>query len=310
LKTLTVVVADTGDFAQIAKYQPVDSTTNPTLLLQASQQAQYAHLVEGAVVYARQHAHDVKDRLALAVDKLAVNFGVEILKLVPGRVSTEIDSPLSFDADATVERAHRIVELYKEVGISSDRILLKIAATWEGLQAAKRLEAEGLHVNVTLLFAVVQAAAAGEANATLISPFCARISDYFKEKNKRSYDAPEDPGVLSVKQIYAYMKQYGYKTSVMGASFRNKEQVLELAGCDLLTVSPAILDDIQNTHTEVPTRITFGAQPITEKLKVDEKTFRRLLNDDEMAEFKLAEGIRRFNADLQKLETYLRAKLE
>lgn len=304
LKAHTVVVADTGDFEQIAKYTPQDATTNPSLLFAASQLPQYRALVDDAVAFGVQNGTTETEQVERALDKLAVNFGIEILKLIPGRVSTEIDARLSFDAEKTVERGRGIIQLYRDAGIDSDRILLKIASTWEGLQAARVLENEGLHVNMTLMFSHVQAMAAGEAGVTLISPFAGRITDWFKVKEKvDGFPAADDPGVKSVKFIYNYLKKHGYKTVVMGASFRNKEQVMELCGCDLLTVSPKLLGELQECTDAVPRRLSAEeAECDLPKTVLDEPTFRRLLNDDEMAHFKLAEGIRKFTVDLEKLE--------
>jgi len=312
LKKFTVVVADTGDFEQLVKFKPQDSTTNPSLIYTASQLPQYSKLVEDAVAYGKHHGTTIEEQTEKAMDKLAVNFGVEILKIVPGRVSTEIDARLSFDTEATVAKGRELIGLYKEVGIDKDRVLLKIASTWEGLQAAKQLEAEGLHCNMTLLFCVEQAAIAGEVGATLISPFAGRITDFFKLKDhKDSYPPHEDPGVLSVRAIYNYIHKFGYKTVVMGASFRTADQVKELAGCDLLTVSPQLLGELQASTTELVQKMSHDAsvaEPI-EKLHLTEGSFKFRLNDDEMASFKLAEGIRKFAADLVKLEANIKKLL-
>lgn len=311
LKQFTTVVADTGDFQSIQKYKPQDATTNPSLLYSAAALAQYQHLVDDAIKYGKAHGKTVDEQTNLAMDKLAVNFGVEILKIVPGRVSTEIDARLSFDTETTIKKAREIIALYKEAGISKDRILIKIASTWEGIQAAKELEKEGIHCNLTLLFSLVQAVACAEVGVTLISPFAGRITDYFKAKDKKdSYPPHEDPGVLSVGNIYNYFKKYGYKTVVMGASFRTKEQVIELAGCDLLTVSPQILEDLTKTTAKVERKLDPSKTHDVPKIKCDEKNFRWLMNEDEMATTKLAEGIRRFAADLDKLEKDVRKRVE
>jgi transaldolase len=304
-------VADTGDFECIVKYKPQDATTNPSLLLAASQLPQYHRLVEDAVEYGKAHGTTLDQQAEKALDKLAVNFGLEILKIVPGRVSTEIDARLSFDTDANVRKAKELIELYREAGIPSDRILLKIASTWEGLQAAKQLEAEGLHVNMTLLFCVEQAAVAGENGVTLISPFAGRITDFYKQKEGRNFAPTEDPGVKSVTNIYNYIHKFGYKTVVMGASFRTKEQVLELAGCDLLTISPQLLAELQSLDGHVERKLSpeTAANSDIPKLELDEKAFRFRLNENEMAEFKLSEGIRRFCADIVKLETEIKKRL-
>jgi len=310
-KKFTTVVADTGDFESIKKFKPQDSTTNPSLLYAASQLSQYKHLTEDAIDYGKKHGKTVEEQTLVALDKLAVNFGVEILKIVPGRVSTEIDARLSFDTETTIKKAKDIIALYKEAGIEKERILIKIASTWEGIQAAKQLEKEGIHCNLTLLFSLPQAIACAEAGVTLISPFAGRITDFYKKRdNKSSYAPSEDPGVVSVKIIYNYYKQFGYKTVVMGASFRNKEQVIELAGCDLLTVSPSILEEMANSNVEVVQKLDAKKTTPVEKIHVDEKTFRWLLNEDEMATEKLADGIRRFAADLKKLETDIKGKIQ
>jgi transaldolase len=311
LRKFTVVVADTGDFQLIQKYKPQDSTTNPSLLYSASQLSQYKNLVEDAISYGKKNGTEISEKVNLAIEKLAVNFGVEILKIVPGRVSTEIDARFSFDTETTIKKAKKIIDLYKEAGIDKERILIKIASTWEGIQAAKQLEKEGIHCNLTLLFSLVQAVACAEVGVTLISPFAGRITDFYKKRdNKDNYLPAEDPGVLSVKNIYNYYKKYGYKTVVMGASFRTKEQVLELAGCDYLTVSPQLLEELASSTIEVTQKL--GPHKIIDvpRIAADEKSFRWSLNEDEMAEQKLAEGIRKFAQDLVKLETELKKKLE
>jgi len=312
LKKYTTVVADTGDFEQLAKFKPQDSTTNPSLIYAASQLPQYSKLVADAVEYGKHHGSSLEEQTERALDKLAVNFGIEILKIVPGRVSTEIDARLSFDTSATVAKGKELIALYKEAGVDKERVLLKIASTWEGLQAAKQLEAEGLHCNMTLLFSVDQAAVAGEVGATLISPFAGRITDFFKQKEgKDSYPPHEDPGVVSVKAIYNYIHKFGYKTVVMGASFRTADQVKELAGCDLLTVSPQLLAELQSSDKEVLPKLTHEEAVGTaiEKRELNEGSFKFRLNDDEMASFKLAEGIRKFAADLVKLEANIKKLL-
>jgi len=322
------VVADTGDFEELKKYMPQDSTTNPSLLYQASQMPRYKHLLDDAVHYARERlgaGAGMDELIELTCDRLAVNFGYEILQIVPGRVSTEIDARLSFDTEATITKGRELIALYAERGISKDRILLKIASTWEGLQAAKVLEAEGLHVNMTLLFSVVQAHVAGEVKATLISPFAGRITDYYKNKEGRkdNYPPDEDPGVRSVKDIYNYMKKNGYATVVMGASFRTKDQVVALAGCDLLTVAPSLLEEMKNSNEHVEQKLYSGEEALprlgrkrkagSDQLSpdqpLDEKTFQWLMCEDEMASTKLSEGIRRFAADLRKLEEIVRKRL-
>jgi transaldolase len=311
LKKYTVVVADTGDFESMKKYKPQDSTTNPSLLYTAVHLSQYQHLVDDAIKYGKSKGKDVNEQTSIAMDKLAVNFGVEILKIVPGRVSTELDARLSFDTEASIKKAREIIALYKEMGIERERVLIKLASTWEGIQAAKVLEKEGIHCNLTLLFSLVQAVACAEGGITLISPFAGRITDFFKKRDgKASYVPSEDPGVVSVGNIFNYYKQYGYKTIVMGASFRTKEQVLELAGCDYLTIAPNLLEELQKSEVEVVRKLDASKTTPVERIVVDEKNFRWLLNEDDMATEKLSEGIRRFAADLKKLESEIRTKIE
>jgi len=311
LKKFTLVVADTGDFQSIKAFTPQDATTNPSLLLSASQLPQYQHLVEDALKYGSSKGNTIEEKVEITLDKLAVNFGLEILKIVPGRVSTEVDARLSFDTAANIKKARELIALYKDAGINKDRILIKIASTWEGIQAAKELEKEGIHCNLTLLFSLVQAALCAESGITLISPFAGRITDFFKAKDgKASYIPSEDPGVLSVQTIYNYYKHFGYKTVVMGASFRTKEQVMELAGCDYLTVSPQLLGELSNSNVEVVRKLDASKAKAVQKLDTCESNFRWLLNEDEMATAKLSEGIRRFAADLKKLESEIKKKLE
>jgi len=310
LKQYTTVVADTGDFESMKKYKPQDSTTNPSLLYTAVQLPQYKHLVDEAIQYGKSKGKSVDEQTQIAIDKMAVIFGTEILKIVPGRVSTELDARLSFDTQACIRKARDIIALYKEAGIDKERVLIKIASTWEGILAAKELEKEGIHCNLTLLFSLCQAIACAEAGITLISPFVGRITDFYKKRdNKSSYPAPEDPGVTSVQQIFNYYKQHGYKTIVMGASFRNKEQIIELAGCDFLTIAPALLEELSQAKVDVVRKLDPASVSKMDKINVDEKTFRWMLNEDEMATEKLAEGIRKFAADLKKLETEVKAKL-
>jgi len=318
LRKYTIVVADTGDFNTLAKYKPQDSTTNPSLIYNASRLPQYKPLVDDAILFAKKKAQgqSIERHLELALDRLSVNFGLEILKIVPGRVSTEIDARLSYDTQATVKKAKEIISMYKEAGIDTGkRVLVKIASTWEGLEAAKILEKEGIHVNMTLLFNLAQAAVAGENGVTLISPFVGRITDFFKEKQKVSgFPSAEDPGVVSVQKIYNYLKKFGYKTVIMGASFRNPEQISELSGCDLLTVSPQLLEALSNSTAPVPRKLDpqsanskyQGSSPT----KYDHKTFLWELSQDEMATMKLTEGIRNFAADLVKLENELRKQFQ
>jgi len=309
-KKFTTVVADTGDFQLIHKYKPQDSTTNPSLIYAASQLAPYKHLVEEAISYGKSKGKTHQEQVELSMDKLSVNFGAEILKIIPGRVSTEIDARLSFDTDANIKRARQIIGLYKEVGIDKERILIKIASTWEGIQAAKELEKEGIHCNLTLLFSLVQAASCAEANITLISPFAGRITDFYKKSlGKDSFSVTEDPGIISVKNIFNYYKQHGYKTVVMGASFRTKEQIIELAGCDFLTISPQLLEELASSNINVVKKLDHQVTTPSPKIPTDEKSFRWALNEDEMAESKLAEGIRKFAADLVKLENEVKKKI-
>lgn len=303
LKSYTTVVADTGDFASIKAFEPQDATTNPTLILKAVQMDAYSHLLEKAAKEAEAsglHGDALIDRI---IDHLLVLFGQEILEIIPGRVSTEVDARLSFDTEGTIDKARAIIHLYKEKGVDPDRVLIKIASTWEGLQAARVLENEGIHCNLTLLFSLVQAIEAGEGKITLISPFVGRILDWYKEKTKRDYGPSEDPGVQSVTQIYHYLKHYGYKTQVMGASFRNIGEIRELAGCDLLTISPNLLEELKNSTEPLERRLNEAwarKEPI-KRIEMDEKTFRWHMNADPMATAKLAEGIRNFAADTEKL---------
>jgi transaldolase len=307
LKKHTIVVADTGDFEAIEKYQPRDATTNPSLILKAAKETRYKHLIDDAINWAKKHS--TKDSLLNAVlHKIFVNFGLEILKVVPGRVSTEVDARLSFDAEASYDLARQYISLYEQAGIHKDRILIKLASTWEGIQACKRLEKEGIHCNMTLLFNKEQAIAAAEANATLISPFVGRIMDFQKKAEGRDViPVNEDKGVLSVTEIYNYYKKHGYKTQIMGASFRNVGEVLALAGCDLLTISPDLLEELSNIEGNVPKMLHIEKSHSTEckKIHVDEKAFRWALNEDAMATEKLSEGIRNFAKDTRTLETFL-----
>jgi transaldolase len=307
LKRFTKVVADTGDFATLKEYAPQDATTNPSLILKAATMPEYKHLVEKAVAETRQANLPASQRATHAVDYLLVLFGLEILKIVPGRVSTETDAILSFDADALVQKAHKFIELYEKNGISRDRVLIKIATTWEGVRAAEVLEREGIRCNMTLLFSLVQAVACAEAKAQLISPFVGRILDWFKKSTGRDYTPAEDPGVQSVQTIYAYYKKFGHDTEVMGASFRNVGEILELAGCDLLTISPALLGELKTSTAPVTRTLSpeSARSSGVERLRVDEKTFRWLMNEDAMATEKTAEGIRQFHADALKLEKFI-----
>ena len=309
LKTMTTVVADTGDFESISEYKPQDATTNPSLIYKAAQMPQYRELVEDAVLFGKERGGgESLSQAQWTMDKLAVNFGTEILKIVPGRVSTEIDARLSFDTEATIRRADGLVELYQQVGVDPSRqVLFKIASTWEGIRAAELLEARGLHCNLTLLFSFAQAAACSDAGVTLISPFVGRILDWYKNaQNVAGYPADEDPGVLSVTRIYNYYKRHGYGTVVMGASFRNVEEILELAGCDFLTISPSLLGELAATEGDVPRKLDPDRARAMDipKVSYDERAFRWDLNEDAMATEKLSEGIRLFAADAQRLEQF------
>jgi transaldolase len=296
LKQFTTVVADTGDFQSIKAYAPQDATTNPSLILKAVQKPEYRPLLEKAV--AESNSASVEE----IVDRLLIAFGVEILKFVPGRVSTEIDAALSFDTEATVAKGRELIALYEAAGIDRARVLIKIASTWEGIRAAEILEKDGIHCNLTLLFSLVQAVACAEAGVKLISPFVGRIYDWYKKSTGTDYQGADDPGVQSVKRIYQYYRTYGFDTEVMGASFRNTSQILELAGCDLLTISPDLLQKLADTEGTVERKLTAEAGADVERIAVDEKSFRFLLNEDAMATEKLAEGIRAFCADSAKLK--------
>lgn len=301
LKKFTTVVADTGDFASLKQFSPTDSTTNPSLIYAASQQPQYRRLVDEAIAFG-------KGKLSDTLDKVFVNFGLEILKIVPGRVSTEVDARLSFDLEGSLARARHIIALYEKAGIDRKRVLIKLASTWEGIKAAEILEKEGIHCNMTLLFSLAQAIACAEAHVTLISPFVGRILDWHKKnEGVASYPPQEDPGVKSVTTIFNYYKKFGYKTQIMGASFRNKEEILELAGCDLLTIAPSLLEELKTGKGTVAKKLDAAKakQAGIEKMHLDEKTFRYMLNDDAMATEKLAEGIRNFAKDIVKLEKIL-----
>jgi transaldolase len=309
LKAMTTVVADTGDFEAIAEYRPQDATTNPSLLYKAAKMPHYRELVEDAIVFGQGRDSDGTAQARWTMDKLAVNFGAEILKIVPGRVSTEIDARLSFDTEATIRRAEALMGLYEGVGVGPDRVLLKIASTWEGIRAAERLERQGLHCNLTLMFSFPQAVAAADAGATLISPFVGRILDWYKKADSvPGYPADEDPGVQSVTRIFNYYKRHGYKTVVMGASFRNIDEILELAGCDYLTIAPALLGELASTEGEIIRKLDpdkARAMAIV-RVSFDEAAFRWGLNEDAMATEKLAEGIRLFAADTVRLEQFAR----
>lgn len=300
--TGTVIVTDTGEFESIAKYTPQDATTNPSLILAASKKAEYSKLIDVALKYAEDKGSNPKEKAVIALDRLLVEFGKEILAIVPGRVSTEVDARLSFDTKGTIAKALEIIKLYESVGISKDRVLIKIASTWEGIQAAKELEEKyDIHCNLTLLFSFVQAVACAEAKVTLISPFVGRILDWYKASTGKEYDGESDPGVISVRKIFNYYKKFSYKTIVMGASFRNTGEIKALAGCDFLTVAPKLLEELMNSSEEVPKVLDASAASSSDESKVsyidDEAEFRFLLNEDAMATEKLSQGIRSFAKD-------------
>jgi len=306
LKRVTTVVADTGDIEAMRQFRPQDATTNPSLLLKAAQQPQYRPLVEAALADADRAGVAESKRTEAFMDRLAVNFGREILKIVPGRVSTEVDARLSFDTAGSIVKARELIGLYEQAGIGRERILIKLGSTWEGIRAAGELEREGIHCNLTLLFSFAQAVACAEAGVTLISPFVGRIYDYYKKERGADIPAADDPGVQSVTRIYNYYKKFGYKTQVMGASFRKVEQIVDLAGCDLLTISPDLLETLQNTDGEITPRLTpeLARASSEARVSLDEKAYRFLHNDDPMAVEKLSDGIRKFDVDARKLEQW------
>jgi transaldolase len=312
LRRYTTVVADTGDIDAIQELRPQDATTNPSLLYQAAQMPRYEHLLDEAIQHALQSGTDRAARAEAFMDKLLVSFGCEILKIVPGRVSTEVDAGLSFDIDGTVGKARRLIGLYEKAGVGRERVLIKIASTWEGIRAAEQLERESIHCNLTLLFSFAQAVACAEAGVTLISPFVGRIYDWYKkERGGADIPADEDPGIVSVTGIYNYFKKFDYGTQVMGASFRKVDQIVGLAGCDLLTISPDLLEQMEKTPGEVTRRLSIETAMASDatKIHLDEKTFRWMHNEDAMAVEKLSEGIRKFYADARKLEQFTRAKV-
>lgn len=308
LRSMTTIVVDTGDIDAIKAFTPTDATTNPSLILAAVQKPQYRHLIEDAVNYAKSKGKTPEEKHTLLMEKLFVNFGAEILKIIPGRVSTEVDARLSFDIEGSIKKAHSFIELYKAVGVPKERVLIKLASTWEGAKAATQLEKEGIHCNMTLLFSLPQAIACADAKATLISPFVGRILDWHKKnEGVNAYPPADDPGVKSVRQIYYYFKKYGYKTQVMGASFRNADEILELAGCDLLTISPQFLEELTNAEGGVEKKLDASKAKEMDipKIDLDEKAFRLMLNDNAMATEKLSEGIRKFAEDAAKLEKHI-----
>ncbi|KAB8200603.1 Transaldolase [Aspergillus parasiticus SU-1] len=311
----TVVVCDSGDFATIGKYKPQDATTNPSLILAASKKPEYAALIDAAVEYGKQHGSNVDEKVDATLDRLLVEFGKKILEIIPGKVSTEVDARLSFDTQASIDKALHIIKLYEENGIPKDRVLIKIASTWEGIKAAQVLQRDhGINCNLTLMFSTVQAIAAAEAGAYLISPFVGRILDWYKAAHKRDYSAEEDPGVKSVQNIFNYYKKHGYNTIVMGASFRNTGEITELAGCDYLTISPNLLEDLYNSTAAVPKKLDAASATgldIPKKTYInDEALFRFEFNEEAMAVEKLREGISKFAADAVTLKDILKQKIQ
>lgn len=312
LKQHTKVVADTGDFESMKEYTPLDATTNPSLILQAAGKSEYKHLVEKAVSELKGSGKSGDELVEAIIDRVLILFGLEILKIVPGRVSTETDARLSFDKEGTIAKARQLIAMYESEDTSRDRILIKIASTWEGIKAAEELEKEGIHCNLTLLFSFAQAVACAEAKVQLISPFVGRIYDWYKKDTGIDYQGAEDPGVQSVQSIYNYYKKFGYKTEVMGASFRNKGQITELTGCDLLTISPNLLEELQNSQEVIEPKLTADTAATAfegGQVSYDEKSFRFEFNEDAMATEKTAEGIRKFSADIVKLEDLIKGLL-
>ncbi|THE24012.1 transaldolase [Vibrio cholerae O1 biovar El Tor] len=309
LRKLTTVVADTGEIDAIKKYQPEDATTNPSLILKAAQIAEYAPLIDQAIAYAKTQSNDKAQQVQDTCDMLAVNIGKEILKTIPGRISTEVDARLSYDTERSVAKARQLVKMYNDAGISNDRILIKLASTWEGIRAAEILEKEGINCNLTLLFSFAQARACAEAGVFLISPFVGRIMDWYKAKEGRDFAASEDPGVLSVTKIYNYYKEHGYKTVVMGASFRNIGEILELAGCDRLTIAPSLLAELEAAEGELVAKLVDSKGSKARPAPMTHSEFLWEHNLDAMAVEKLAEGIRNFAVDQGKLEAMIVAKL-
>ena len=312
LKKFTRVVADTGDFESIRDFKPQDATTNPSLIFAAAQKQEYGYLLEEVLRNRKNSGLSGAAQIEDTIDHLLVSFGVQILNIVPGRVSTETDARLSFDVEGTLNKARQLIALYAAKGIDRERVLIKIASTWEGIAAAEQLQKEGIRCNLTLLFSLPQAVRCAEAKVQLISPFVGRIYDWYKAANKRDYTGAEDPGVQSVQEIYTYYKKFGYETEVMGASFRNVSQIIELAGCDLLTISPDLLAKLAASSEPIERKLRPDAARAAEvkRLQLDEKTFRYLFNEDAMATEKTAEGIRKFAADIVKLEKYVAARIQ
>ncbi len=311
LRKLTIIVSDTGEINEIQQYKPTDATTNPSLIFSAASKPEYKHLVQDAIAWGKGQQEPGLSTLELIMEKVFVNFGLEILKIVPGRVSTEVDARLSFDQEGSMKKARRLIKLYEQAGISRDRILIKLASTWEGIRAAEQLEKEEIHCNMTLMFSLAQAIGCAMAGATLISPFVGRILDWYKKHEGKEYAPHEDPGVLSVKEIYDYYKHFGYQTQIMGASFRNVGEILELSGCDLLTVQPKFLGELQNSQSPVPRKLDPEAAKAKkiDKINLDEKTFRWMMCQNPMATEKLDEGIVNFTKDIIKLEAMMKTML-
>jgi transaldolase len=312
LRKMTTIVADSGDIEAIKREKPTDATTNPSLIFAAVNMPAYQHLLEDALKYASAQAVSEREKLSIALDKVTVNFGIEILKDVPGRVSTEVDARLSFDTEGSIAKGRFLISLYKKAGIDSKRVLIKLASTWEGTRAAAVLEKEGIHCNMTLMFSLPQAIACAEVGATLISPFVGRILDWHKKSEGKDFAPAEDPGVLSVREIYRYYKKFGHKTQIMGASFRNIGEILELAGCDLLTIAPKLLEELRSAEGTVERKLDPEKAKVADiqKLSMDEKTFRWMFNENAMAVEKLAEGIRNFGKDIVKLEQEIQKRLK
>jgi transaldolase len=312
LKECSSVVADTGDIDSIQKFSPDDCTTNPSLIFKAVQSNKYNKLVEDVISNSKSRKFNItSDQIDYISDQLAIAFGIELTKIVPGYVSTEVDADLSFDTNSTIEKAKQIINSYEQSGVPKNRILIKVAGTWEGIQAVKKLEAEGISCNCTLIFSLTQAVACAEAGAFLISPFVGRILDWFKQNTSHEYDSSNDPGVESVGKIYNYFKQYNFNTVVMAASFRNKDEIINLAGCDKLTISPALLQDLSETEGDITPKLTAleASNTNLDRVNVNESSFRWHLNENQMASFKLGEGIRLFNKDMLKLKDLIKSQL-
>lgn len=313
LKKQSKVVADSGDFESVKKFKPQDSTTNPSLIYAAAKDLKYAYLIDGAINYAKSYAGRSSDRVQIAFEKLFIDFGIEILKVVPGRVSIEVDARLSFDVEGSVQKARELIGLFEQAGVDRKRILIKLAATWEGIKAAEILTKENIRCNLTLLFSLPQAIACAEAGVQLISPFVGRVLDWYTNANpEKVYLPEEEPGVLLVRDIFNYYKKFGYETEIMCASFRNSAEILELSGCDLMTISPSYLSELEGRDGNLVQKLLVkeAKDSSLKKIRMDEKSFRWLMNEDAMATEKLAEGIRKFTVDILKLEDLLSGKLD